>query len=155
MTIRYRLATAADAATLHRLLQALADHDDAGPIGPVESLLTHGFGPRPLFQAVLAEREAEVLGLVLYYPDYSTHRGQPGLYVQDFYVLHQARGLGIGKALLAQAMRLQDWGARYMTLGVDPGNAGARQFYDRLGFRPRGYEFLILDGEGLAALTER
>jgi RimJ/RimL family protein N-acetyltransferase len=41
-----------------------------------------------------------------------------------------------------------------MTLGVDPGNAGARAVYARLGFRPRGYAFLILDGAALAALEQ-
>ena len=46
----------------------------------------------------------------------------------------------------------QSWGAAYLTLAVDPGNAFAQRFYAGQGFRPRGYDFLILDGAGLAAL---
>lgn len=147
-----RPVTRADAATLHRLLQALSDHDGGGPVGGVDTLLAHGFGPRPLFHALLAEDAGQVLGMILYYPDYSTHRGKPGLFVQDFYVLPEARGRGVGKRLLSAAMAQQDWGAAYVTLGVDPGNAAARAVYDKLGFRPRGYDFLILDGAGLEAL---
>lgn len=147
-----RPATAADVPLLRRFLQALADHDGAGPVASESALLAHGFGTRPLFRALIAERGDEPLGLVIFYPDYSTHRGEPGLFVQDIYVSEAARGLGIGTTLLAAAMRAQDWGARYLTLSVNPGNAAAKSYYARRGFRPRGYEFLILDGEGLAAL---
>jgi len=51
-------------------------------------------------------------------------------------------------------MRLQDWGARYITLGVDPDNDKAKAWYAARGFRPRGYDFLILDGAGLEALVQ-
>ena len=50
-------------------------------------------------------------------------------------------------------MARQDFGARYMTLVVSPANAGAQRFYQRLGFRSRGYDLMILDGEPLAALA--
>jgi ribosomal protein S18 acetylase RimI-like enzyme len=152
----YRSAEADDAPALRGLLQALADHDGSGAVGSVDSLRTHGFGNRPLFHAILAERDGHALGMVLFYPDFSTHRGQPGTYVQDIYVIPSARGLGLGKGLLAraQAQARQAWGAAYMTLGVDPGNARAQAVYARLGFRPRGYEFLILDGAALAALEQ-
>lgn len=148
-----REAQAGDAPALHALLQALADHDGAGKVGPLAALLQHGFGPRPLFRAILAERDADPVGMVLFYPDYSTLRGQPGIYVQDFYVVEACRGLGIGRQLLGQALRsAQDWGAEYLTLGVDPGNDAAKKIYAAMGFRTRGYEFLILDGAGLDAL---
>lgn len=150
--IACRPVTRADVAMLHALLQALSDHDGGGPVGPVETLVAHGFGPRPLFHALLAEDAGQVLGMILFYPDYSTHRGQPGLFVQDFYVLPEARGRGVGRRLLSAAMAHQDWGAGYVTLGVDPANRAARAVYDKLGFRPRGYDFLILDGAGLEAL---
>jgi ribosomal protein S18 acetylase RimI-like enzyme len=151
--VSYRAAGAADAPALRGLLQALADHDGAGKVGSAEALVRHGFGARPLFHAILAERDREVVGMVLFYADFSTLRGQPGVYVQDFYVVESCRGLGIGRALLVRALRAaQEWGAAYLTLGVDPGNVAARRIYDGLGFRPRGYEFLILDGARLEAL---
>lgn len=152
--ITTREATAVDVPVLHAMLQALADHDGGGAVGAPDTLLRHGFGPRPLFRAILAEDAGKPLGMVLFYPDYSTHRGEPGLYVQDIWVEEAARGLGLGKQLLAaaQAVGRADWGSAYVTLGVDPGNANAQAVYAKLGFRARGYEFLILDGAGLAAV---
>lgn len=153
--IATRPATEADVPVLRAFLQALADQDGGPEVAPESVLREHGFGPRPLFRALIAERGGEALGMVLFYPDYSTHRGEPGLYVQDIYVAEAARGLGTGTALLAAAMRMQDWGAKYLTLSVDPANSRAKSYYARRGFRPRGYDFLILDGEGLAALQSR
>lgn len=152
--ITTREAVASDVPVLHAMLQALSDHDGGGAVGAPETLLRHGFGPRPLFRAILAERGDEALGMVLFYPDYSTHRGEPGLYVQDIWVDEAARGLGLGKRLLAAAQRMgrAGWGSAYVTLGVDPGNARAKAVYAKLGFRARGYEFLILDGAGLKAV---
>ena len=99
--ITCRAATASDVPALRAMLQALSDHDGTGPVGPEAALLRHGFGARPLFHAALAEQDGSPVGLVVYYPDFSTHRGQPGLYVQDIFVTGTARGLGAGTALLA------------------------------------------------------
>lgn len=134
------------------MIQALADGVGGGrPVASESALMTHGFGRRPLFQAVIAEAEAP-LGMAIYYPDFSTHRGEPGVYVQDIYVTPEARGSGLGPRLLAEVMARQDFGARYMTLCVGPENTAALRFYRRLGFRPRGYDYLILDGERLYEL---
>ncbi|MEO6301245.1 MAG: GNAT family N-acetyltransferase, partial [Paracoccaceae bacterium] len=140
-----RRATVRDAPTLHAMLQALSDHDGGDyQVGSVETLLQHGFGANPLFHALIAETDHPV-GMTIYYPDYSTHRGEPGVYVQDIYVEPAARGTGIARQLLAATMIHQTWAACYVTLGVSPANTVACRFYDRMGFRNRGYDFLILD----------
>ena len=87
--------------------------------------------------------------MILYYPDFSSHRGEPGLFVQDLYVTPKARGTGTGRLLLRSALAAQGWGARYITLGVDPTNETALAFYDRMGFRRRKYDYLILDAAAL------
>lgn len=134
------------------MLVDLARHEGGTIAASVEALTEGGFGARPLFSAVMAERAAAPVGMAIFYPDYSTHRGQPGVYVQDLYVDRMARGAGVGRGLLTAVMRLQDWRARYLTLGVSPDNAMALAFYARTGFRSRGYRFMILDGDGLEAL---
>ncbi|EKD59484.1 MAG: Acetyltransferase, GNAT family protein [uncultured bacterium] len=150
--ISYRAANAADVPILRAMLQALADHDGGNyTVGPEAGLLQHGFGPRPLFWAIIAETEAP-LGMVIYYPDYSTHRGEAGVYVQDIYVSDAARGLGVGRGLMAEMMRQQDWGACFITLAVSSENAVANGFYARLGFRKRGYEMMILEGKAMETL---
>ena len=135
------------------MLQALSDHDGGNSaVGSVQSLLQHGFGARPLFHAAIAEQGGMAVGMVIYYPDYSTHRGQPGIYVQDIYVNNVARGTGIGRGLLAFMLQAQDWDAQYITLGVSPDNAAANRFYSRLGFSARGYQVMILAGPELKTL---
>lgn len=147
----YRAAERADVPVLQAMLADLARHEGGGPVGSVEALAEHGFGARVLFSAVLAV-DTEPRGMAIYYPDFSTHRGQPGVYVQDLYVDRAARGGGVGRGLLAAVMHAQDWGARYLTLGVSPDNGIALGFYARIGFRTRGYRFMILDGEKLEVL---
>lgn len=147
----YRAAEVDDVPALQAMLVELAQHEGGGAVGSVAALTEHGFGARRLFQAVLAV-DAQPCGMAIYYPDFSTHRGQPGVYVQDLYVDRASRSGGVGRGLLAAVMRLQDWGAQYLTLGVSPDNAVAVAFYARCGFRARGYRFMILDGERLEAL---
>jgi GNAT superfamily N-acetyltransferase len=104
---------------------------------------------------ILAEKGPEALGFALYYPDFSTLRGRPGVMLQDIYVRETARGLGLGRALLSEVMTdASDWDAAFLTLMIDRMNETARTFYAKAGFAARGdYDMLILEGEGLAALT--
>ena len=147
-----RKASAADVPSLRAMLQRLSDHDGGDyPVGSEAALLAGGFGPHPLFHAVIAE-DPSPLGMVIYYPDFSTHRGAPGVYIQDLWVDPETRGTGLGRRLLAEAMAQQDWGAAYMVLGASPENDLAMGFYAKVGFERRGYEYLILAGDGLKAL---
>ena len=149
----YRRAGPADVPILQAMLQALSDHDGGEyAVGSAQNLLQHGFGARPLFHAAIAEQGGMSVGMVIYYPDYSTHRGEPGIYVQDLYVDDVARGTGIGRGLLAFMLQAQDWDAQYITLGVSPDNAAANRFYSRLGFSARGYQVMILAGPELKTL---
>lgn len=147
--IATRPAIAADVPTLRAMLQALSDHEGGPQVASEAILLAHGFGPAPIFHALLAEDGARPVGMVLYYPDFSSHRGEPGLYVQDLYVAPETRGTGAGRMLLKAALATQTWGARYITLGVDPANQKALAFYGRLGFTRRKYDYLILDAARL------
>lgn len=146
-----RPARPEDLPRLRAQLQALADHDGASaPVASEAALAAALFGARPLIHAVTAEA-----GMAFYYPDFSTHRGEPGVYVQDLYVSPSARGSGLARALLASVLLHQDWQARFITLGVSPGNAAALRFYGKTGFTPRGYQMMILQGDAFEALTQK
>lgn len=141
-----RPITQSDLPALLAFLQALAAEDKGTIASTVESL-SQAFAQN-LLHALIAPH-----GMVIYYPDYSTHRGEPGLYIQDLYVAPEGRGTGLARALVAATLTHQAWGARYITLGVSPDNAQAIRFYEKLGFTFRGYEAMILSGPALKALT--
>lgn len=146
-----RRAIRADVAAIQAMLQEQADHHgEALQAGP-EALERYGFGAFSLFRCLIAERGAETLGFALYYPDFSTLRGRPGIMLQDIFVRPAARGLGLGRALLAEVIAdARDWEASFLTLMLDRENADARAFYARHGFASRGdYDLLILEGQGL------
>lgn len=150
--MKLREAQESDVPTLRAMLQKLAEHDGgAYSVASEKALRAGGFGARPLFRAVMAE-EDRPLGMAIYFPDFSTHRGEPGVFIQDIWVEPAARGLGLGRKLLAEVMRRQDWGATYIVLGVSPENMTAHGFYERLGFGRRNYEMMILTGAGVGAL---
>jgi GNAT superfamily N-acetyltransferase len=154
--IEYRRASAPDAPLIHALLEENAVNDGGTLAGTVDSLLRHGFGAQPLFRAVLAFDD-QPLGLSLFFAEYSSWRGAMGVYVQDLYLRPAARGKGIGRGLLtASIAEAADWQPQFLTLMVQRKNLNARAFYAALGFGPRDpSDQLILEGEGLAALTTR
>ena len=84
------------------LIRELAEFEKLSHLVQVtpEGLHPHLFGPRPAAEAVVAERAAQVVGFALFFTNFSTFLGRPGLYLEDLYVQPAHRGSGIGRALL-------------------------------------------------------
>jgi GNAT superfamily N-acetyltransferase len=143
-----RPITPPDIPALLSMLHALVDEDKGTITSTALTLTQAAFGPQPMIHALIHPH-----GMVIYYPDYSTHRGEPGLYIQDLYVAPAARGTGLARALIAATLAHQTWGAKYITLGVSPDNAQATRFYTKTGFTFRGYEMMILEGSALTNLV--
>jgi ribosomal protein S18 acetylase RimI-like enzyme len=156
LSAAFRVAGAQDVPAIHAMLEEMAAELGRAVAGTEAAVHAHGFGPDPRFRVVLAETEGQALGFVLAFPEYSSWRGQVGLFVQDLYVRPGARGRGLARDLLAAAMDAAvDWTPAYLTLMVDHRNDAAQAWYARQGFalRERG-DLLILDGPALARLTE-
>jgi GNAT superfamily N-acetyltransferase len=151
-----RAAEASDAATIVRLVRALAAYEDLlDRVRITEAdVLRDGFGDRPCFECLLAEVAGEAVGLAIHRPSYSTFDGRPGLFVEDLFVAESARGQGIGRLLLARLAAIaQARGCSRMSLAVLHWNP-ARAFYDRLGFtRIEDWLPYQLCGEALAGLA--
>ncbi|MEZ0578609.1 N-acetyltransferase family protein [Nocardioides sp. MH1] len=151
-----REATAADAADIVRLIQALADYErepDAVVNTPelVERWL---FGPDAVASALVAEVDGRVVGVAVWYRSYSTWTGQPGIYLEDLFVEPEHRGSGFGRACLVALARIAiDRGyARFEWVVLD-WNEPAISFYDALGGRPmKGWTTYRVDGDRLQAL---
>jgi ribosomal protein S18 acetylase RimI-like enzyme len=150
-------ATRDDAPAIHALLRALAValHRPHDVQSTQDDIARYGFGPSPAFETVIARRGGEAVGLVLYFYEFSTWRGCPGVYIQDLYVDASLRGAGLGRKLLAAvAARAAQRQARYMRLSVDVGNDEGLGFYGRLGFTAPHEQTLVLEGEHFARLSQ-
>jgi ribosomal protein S18 acetylase RimI-like enzyme len=139
-----------DAPVLFELLQQLAR--DLGKEqefrGSLNALVAYGFASPPAFGAIIAWRGRTPLGFILYFSEFSTWRGSPGIYVQDLFVSAEARGAGVGQKLTAAVIeQARQQGASYMRLSVHGGNEQAFRFYRSLGFKPVSDETtLVLEG---------
>ena len=155
-SIAIRPAGPADAATIVRLIGELAAYEDMrDQIRITEAdVLRDGFGERPCFECLLAEVDGEPLGLAIHRPSYSTFDGRPGLYVEDLFVAERARGLGVGRLLMARLAAIaKRRGCSRLSLAVLHWNP-ARAFYDRLGFaQVEDWLPYQLSGDALARLA--
>jgi len=154
-----RLATPNDAPEIARMLALLADDlGDRDAFSSTPDLIRqHGFGADALFHTVIAEADVPV-GLALFFPHFSTTRGQPGAYVQDLWVDQEQRGLNIGRVLLRAVAQYaaRNWQAAYIALSVHADNTGAMRFYDRLGFDTQVTDRpMVLKGAGFRSLIQR
>jgi GNAT superfamily N-acetyltransferase len=138
--ITIRFAAPEDAGLVLRLIRALAVYEKApeAVIATEADLVRHGFGPDRQFEAILAFVDDEPAGLALFHSRFSTWLGQPGMYLEDLYVAEKARGLGVGRGLMARLAAIaveRGWGRiDFQVLDWNP----ARNFYHRLGMQHLG-----------------
>lgn len=149
MSLVIREMRDADAAAVVGMVRGLAAHvgSAALPRLDAEGLVA----ARDLIDVVVAEASGQILGACLGLMTYSTWRGARGLYVVDLFVASEARGMKLGERLLREsARRAASRGARFIKLEVDTGNAGAKRFYERLGFAEKAEDRLhILEQDRL------
>ncbi len=138
--ITIRFAAPEDAGLVLRLIRALALYEEApeAVVATEADLVRHGFGPDRQFEAILAFVDDEPAGLALFHSRFSTWLGRPGMYLEDLYVLEKARGLGVGRRLMARLAAIavdRSWGRiDFQVLDWNP----ARDFYHRLGMQHLG-----------------
>ena len=155
--IAVRRAEARDAARIHELIVALAIYEkepDAVACTPDE-LRAQLDGSKPPFECLLAEEDGRTLGFALYFYNYSTWRGRPGLYLEDLFVVPEQRGRGIGKLLLGTLARTAtSRGCARMEWSVLDWNQSAIDFYVSLGATAMsGWTTYRLSGPALDALA--
>jgi GNAT superfamily N-acetyltransferase len=105
MATMIRKATPADVPVILDFIRALAiyEREPDAVSATEEGLLRDGFGANPFYFCLIAEHDGAPAGFALYFFNYSTWMGRPGLYLEDLFVHPEFRGLGIGKALLQKA----------------------------------------------------
>ena len=131
-----RAARPADVAAIVRLIHGLAEFEKLTHLVQVtpESLAPHLFGPKPVAEALVAERAGSVVAFALFFTNFSTFLARPGLYLEDLFVEPAERGRGIGQGLLEHLARLAATrGCGRFEWSVLDWNEGAIRFYQRMG----------------------
>lgn len=134
-----RPARPEDAAAILALILRQAAFEGAGGTVALteDTIRADAFGPGRRFEVMLAEQAGIVVGLAVFFDSYSSWAGRPALMLHDLFVDHGARGAGIGRLLLAAVAReARERGCCRMDVNVLAWNAGARRFYEGLGFSP-------------------
>ncbi|MCF7936117.1 MAG: GNAT family N-acetyltransferase [Synergistales bacterium] len=157
-----RPATEEEVPLILRFIIELAEYEELGhEVEATEELLEqHLFGDRPRAEVVFACDRGTPVGFALFFCNFSTLQGKPGIYIEDIYVRPEARRRGIGASLftfLAQ-LTLERGGGR-MEWGVLSWNTPAREYYRSMGAAQQD-RFILqrLTGEALrrvAGRTER
>jgi GNAT superfamily N-acetyltransferase len=157
LTLQIRFAERSDVAVIAELIRGLARFEKLEhEVTMTEERLTSSlFGPRPYAETLLAEEEGEAVGFALFFHNYSTFLGKPGIYLEDLFVVPEQRGSGIGRALLERLARIaveRDCGR--LEWAVLDWNRDAIAFYERLGAKPNSeWTVYRLTGEPLHALA--
>jgi GNAT superfamily N-acetyltransferase len=151
------MANAGDAAQILDFIRALASFERApdAVIATKEGLIRDGFGPHPFFQCLIAEYNGEPAGFALYFFNYSTWLGRPGIYVEDLFVLPQFRRLGIGRELLERVAAVAvEKGCQRLQWQVLDWNTPAIDFYRTIGGEfMDDWRTVRLNGEALERLA--
>jgi GNAT superfamily N-acetyltransferase len=151
-----RAAKPGDVPQLLQFIRELAEYERlAHTVETTEELLAKGlFGERPAAEALVAEIDGEAVGWALFFTNFSTFKGLPGLYIEDIYVRPQFRGRGAGKALLKRVAELAvERGCGRVEWAVLDWNTPSIEFYKSLGAMPlQEWTMYRLTGESLQRL---
>jgi GNAT superfamily N-acetyltransferase len=156
MTLRIRPAEAADVPVIADLIRGLATFEKLeDQVSMTEERLAESlFGQHRYAETLLAEDDGTPVGFALFFHNFSTFLGLPGVYLEDLFVIPEHRGRGVGRALLRDLARLAvERGCGRLEWSVLDWNRDAIGFYERLGARPNSeWTVYRLTGEALTSL---
>ena len=152
-----RPAAEADIPVILGLIRDLATYERApdAVVATEAGLREVLFGAKPSAEVLLALENEEPAGFAVYFFNFSTWLGRPGLYLEDLFVRPEKRGKGYGRALLVRLAQIaQERGCGRMEWAVLDWNDPAIQFYRKLGAQPMDeWTVFRLTEEGIARLA--
>jgi GNAT superfamily N-acetyltransferase len=148
-----RPAVETDVVVIRQLIGALAEYESLEVVATEAALREHLFGPRPYAEVLLAEENGVVVGFALFFHNYSTFVGKPGIYLEDLFVRPEYRKRRHGKALILELARIAvERGCGRLEWVVLDWNETAIRFYKSLGAEPLDeWTTYRLTGDALAA----
>jgi GNAT superfamily N-acetyltransferase len=155
--MKIRPATQADLGTIEELIRALAEYERMADevVMDGELLRQNLFGERPYAEVLIADVDGEAAGFALFFHNFSTFVGRPGIYLEDLFVKPEHRGKGFGRALLKRLAEIAvERNCGRMEWAVLDWNEPAIGFYKSLGARPNDeWTVFRLAGESLRNLA--
>ena len=157
MTLRIRSGEQPDVPLIAELIRGLARYEKLEhEVTLTEEKLDRAlFGERPYAETLIAEDDGRAVAFALFFHSFSTFLAQPGIYLEDLFVVPEARGGGVGRALLEKlAETAVERGCGRLEWAVLDWNEPAIRFYERLGAKPNAdWSVYRLTGESLRALA--
>jgi len=157
--ISIRPAKRTDVPLIRSLIAELAEYERlTHEMFATEALLDQWlFGPKPAAEVIIGELAGEPAGFALFFHNFSTFLGKPGIYLEDLFVQPTARGKGLGLALIQHLASLaMQRGCGRLEWAVLDWNEPAIGFYKRLGARPMDeWTTYRLTGDALDRLARR
>lgn len=157
-TFLIRQATEADIPVIRSFITQLADYERLSDkmIATDDSLRDALFGPRRSAEVLLAYADAQPVAFAVFFHNFSTFLGRPGIYLEDLFVIPEMRGKGYGKALLVELARLAvERGCGRLEWAVLDWNEPAIGFYKKLGAEPMSeWTVFRMTGDSLERLAK-
>ena len=157
MTLSIRPAASADLPLIAQFIRDLAEYERlAHEVRFDEAVLEDRlFGVRPYAEVLIGEIDGAPQGFALFFHNFSTFEGRPGVYLEDLFVRPEARGSGLGKMLLAQlAVIALERDCARVEWSVLDWNDPAIAFYKALGAKPMDeWTVMRVDGDALGTLA--
>lgn len=150
-------ATPKDIPIIRRLIEALADYEKLREECVItDDQLEQWLFKTPKVKAVVCWHQGEPVGFALYFNNFSTFKGKPGIYLEDLFVKPEHRGKGYGKALLKHlAKEAVDNGYARFEWSVLDWNQPSIDFYESMGAKlMHEWKICRVDGEALQNLAK-
>lgn len=155
--VRIVSARQEDVPTILELIRGLGEYERLSHeiVATEDGLRKWLFGERPAAEVVLAYVDTTVVGFALFFHNFSTFLGRPGLYLEDLFVKPEWRGRGVGQRLLIHLAALAvERGCGRMEWTVLDWNERALSFYERMGARVmKEWKLCRLTGDSLARVA--
>ena len=139
MNLQIRPATPTDVPAIFRFINELAQYErEPHAVVATEAMIEHSlFAEGHVAHGLIATVDGMPTGFAIYFFNFSTWLGRPGLYLEDLYVTPASRGSGVGRALLTHLARVaMERGCGRMEWSVLDWNQPAIDFYRALGAKP-------------------
>ena len=155
--IKIREATESDTALILDFIKGLAEYEKLShEVMATEETLKDSIFKRKMAEVIICEYKEKPVGFCLFFHNFSTFLGKPGIYIEDLFILKEYRNLGLGKIMFTHIARLtkeRDCGR--LEWWVLDWNEPSIQFYKKLGAKPMDdWTVFRLDGEALDNLVD-